>query len=99
MRVIKKYADQIKDELCSAKEYAEKYLYNKAKGNSKWAKYYFDMAQDEIKHANHIHEIAMDEIESLQQYYTPTEEMREAWEKSHAEYVEKTAWIKKMLEM
>lgn len=99
MTKIKKMADKIEDELCSAKEYAENYLSEKAKGNSQLANRYKEMANDEIKHAMYIHDIAVAEIESLRKIYTPPQRMLEKWEKSHAKYVEKTAWIKQMLSM
>lgn len=92
-------ADKIKDELCSAKEYAENYLSEKAKGNSQLANRYKEMANDEIKHAMYIHDIAVAEIESLRKIYTPPQRMLEKWEKSHTKYVEKTAWVKQMLAM
>lgn len=43
MTKIKELADQIKDELCSAKEYAEEYLSYKAKGDNNWANRYKEM--------------------------------------------------------
>ena len=99
MKVIKDLVDKIDDELCDAKQYAEDYLYCKSAGEIKFHKYYFDMAQDELRHAMLLHEIAVAKIEQLNQVYTAPESMKEVWNKSHAEYVEKTAWIKKMLEM
>lgn len=57
------------------------------------------MADDELKHARYIHDMAVAEIEQLEKVYTPPESMREMWEKSHREYVEKAAWIKQMLTM
>ena len=45
------------------------------------------------------HEWAIKEIEEISKVYTAPVEMQEAWEKAHKEYVEKVAWIKKMLEM
>lgn len=97
MHIIKDMIDGIDDELCGAKDYAEKYLYEKAVDNPKFAKYYLDMANDEIRHAMHLHEIVVSEIEKLRKVYTPPQEMLDMWEKSHKEYVEKTAWIKQML--
>ena len=51
MTRIKELADQIKDELCSAKDYAEEYLSFKAKNNVNWANRYKEMSNDELKHA------------------------------------------------
>lgn len=99
MERIKKLADEIKDELCSAKEYAEEYLTFKAKDDSSWANRYKEMAQDELKHADYIHDRVVDEIETLQKVYTPPEEMMEKWESDHRKYIEKAAWIRQMLSM
>ena len=99
MTRIKQLADQIKDELCSAKDYAEEYLYFKAKGSSEWTSRYKQMAEQELLHANYIHDRAVSEIEQLQKVYTPPEDMLEKWNADHKEYVEKAAWIRQMLAM
>lgn len=99
MTKIKYLIDQIDEELCSAKEYAETYLEFKVKGDNVWASKYKDMALDELEHANYIHERTVKEIEALRKVYTPPTEMLEKWDKSHANYVEKAAWIKQMLAM
>lgn len=99
MTRIKELADQIKDELCSAKEYAEEYLSYKAKGDSGWANRYKEMAMDELKHADFIHERAVGEIDQLRSVYTPPEDMLEKWDTDHKKYVEKAAWIRQMLAM
>lgn len=99
MTKIKQYVDSIDEELCGAKEYAEKYIEFKAKGNSGWSNKYKEMATDELKHSTYIHDIAMQEIEELNKVFQPTVEMQEKWDKSHKEYVEKVAWIKQMLSM
>lgn len=99
MTKIKKLADEMKDELCSAKEYAEEYLSFKAEENTTWANRYKEMANDELKHANYIHERAVTEIEELREVYTPPQKMLDKWEKDHNKYIEKAAWIKQMLTM
>lgn len=97
MTKIKKLADEISEELCSAKEYAEESLSYKAKGDTGWANRYKEMALDELKHAGYIHERVTTEIETLKRVYTPPTEMMEKWEMDHKKYVEQTAWIKQML--
>ena len=99
MRRIKHLADQIKDELESAKDYAEEYLTFKAKGSGDWASRYKQMSEQELQHASYIHDRAVAEITELQKVYTPPEEMMEKWEHEHKEYIEKAAWIKQMLAM
>lgn len=100
MKKIQEYVEKIDDELCDAKDYAEKYLYFKAKGdNPKLSKYYLEMSQNEIQHSTYLHDMVVEEIETLKKVYKPTTEMEEAWDKSHKQYVEKVAWIKQMLAM
>ena len=99
MKSIKNYVDAIDDEIEGAKEYAEKYVECKAKGDMQSANRYKEMATDELKHATYEHEWAVNEIERISKIYTAPVEMQEAWEKSHKEYVEKVAWIKQMLTM
>ena len=99
MTRIKKLADEIKDELCSAKDYAEEALYYKAKGNGEWYSRYKSMSEDELKHAGYLHDRVVSEIEQLRTVMTPPEEMLEKWEHDHKEYVEKAAWVKQMLGM
>ena len=99
MTKIKKLADEIMDELESAKEYAEEYLTYKAKENSTWANRYKEMATDELKHAGYIHDRVVSEIEQLKAVMTPPEDMLQKWEHEHREYIEKAAWVKQMLAM
>jgi hypothetical protein len=96
---IKKLADEIQDELCSAKEYAEKYVEYKASNDSQWAGRFNEMAKDELKHADYLHELAVNEINKLSSVYTPPTEMMEKWDMDHKKYVEKAAWIKQMLQL
>lgn len=99
MTIIKKMVDKIDEEICGAKDYAEKYIEAKAEGNSMWANRYKEMAQDELKHAMYLHEAAVAKIEQIRQVYEPNVEMEEKWDKAHKEYVEKVAWIKTMMNM
>ena len=99
MTAIKKLADQMSEELESAKDYAEEYLTFKAKGNQTQATRYKEMATDELKHAGYIHDRVVGEIGELRKVYTPPEDMLEKWESDHKRYIEKAAWIKQMLTM
>lgn len=99
MTRIKELADEMKEELCSAKEYAEEYLTYKAKEDSGWANRYKEMATDELKHADYIHERVVGEIDELKKVYTPPEEMLAKWDSDHKKYIEKAAWIRQMLAM
>lgn len=97
MTRIKNMVDQINEEVCSAKDYAEEFITYKAKGNSQWATRYKEMAQDELKHAMYLHEKVTLEIEELQKVYTPPADMMEKWDNDHKKYIEKVAWVKQML--
>lgn len=97
MTRIKELADEMKNELHSAKCYAEEYLTFKAKDNNTWANRYKEMAQDEMKHAGYLHERVVAEIEELRKVYTPPQDMLDKWESDHKKYIEKAAWIKQML--
>lgn len=99
MKMIKVLVEQLDEELEGAKEYAEKYVECKVKGNMQRASRYKEMAEDELKHSGYIHEMAVQEIEQLKKVYTAPADMQEKWDKSHKEYVERAAWIRQMLLM
>lgn len=100
MKHIKEYVLAIEEELEGAKEYTEKALYWKYENNIERYKIYFDMANAEIDHAIKLHSLAVEDVSKMRdQGFVAPEEMEEIWRHSHAEYVEKTAWIRKMLEM
>ena len=99
MTKIKKLADEISEELDSAKEYAENHLMYKASGNDEWSKRFFEMANDELNHADYLHDRAIEEINELKNVYTPPQDMLDKWESDHRKFIEKTAWIKQMLAM
>lgn len=99
MKKIANLISQINEEIEGAKDYAECYLDKKSRNDSQWAQRYKEMANDELKHAMYLHDYAVEELEVLRRVYTAPEEMQEAWDKSHRDYVEKVAWIKQMLTM
>lgn len=97
MKSIKKYVEQIEEEIEGAQDYAERYVECKAKGNMNRANRFKEMAMDELKHCGYIHEMAVQEIEEIKKVYTPPVEMQEKWERAHKVYIEKAAWVKQML--
>lgn len=100
MKKIKDYVDKIEDEIEGAKEYMEKALWYKAKNDSTRYAKYKEMSIQELGHAMNIHQFAVEDIEKLEAVYPEIpEKMQEAWDKSHNEFVEKTAWIKQMQNM
>ena len=104
MTKIKKYVEQIADELDGAKGYIETALEYKAAGNSpeNVARYtkYKDMSIAELGHATNLHQFAVEDIERLKAVYPQIpQEMMDKWEHSHIEFVEKAAWIRQMQSM
>ena len=99
MTKIKRYVEHMDEELCGAKDYAEKYLEAKASGQSEMAEKYKEMATDELKHATYVHNIAVDEIEKIKKVFTPPQDMLARWEKAHSKYIDRTAKVKGMLAM
>jgi hypothetical protein len=99
MRSIKKYVDAIEEELEGAKDYAEKAVEAKAKGDMDKAARYREMSNDELKHSSYLHGWAVEEITAISKVFKPPVEMQEKWEKAHSSYVESVALIKQMLSM
>lgn len=99
MRKIQELVEMVDEELCGAKTYAEKYLELRAFNDTAFASKFKTMAYDELNHAMTLHDYAIEQIQSLNRVYTAPQKMQEKWDKSHAKYVEKTAWIRQMLDM
>lgn len=100
MTKIKGYVKKIEDELDGAKEYIEKALWYKSKGDQNRYTKYREMSMQELQHAMNIHEFAVADIEQLEKVYPDIpQKMLDAWDKSHNEFIEKTAWIKQMQAM
>ena len=100
MKKIKDYVKKIEDELDGAKEYIEKALWYKATGDSDRYSKYKELSAQELNHASVIHSFAVEDIKRLEKEYPDVpEKMREAWNKSHNEFIERTAWIKQMQAM
>lgn len=98
MRKIKKYAEEIKEEIHDAMKYAERYIENKI-SHPAWAKYYRSMSEQELQHAAYLHEMATAEIAELEKVYTAPEEMLDKWEEAHHKYLDKAARVKQILAM
>ena len=97
MTHIKRYVEHIEEEVEGAKNYAEKAVEAKAKGDMQTAAKYKGMAEDELRHAMIIHEMAVKEVNDLSKIVTPPVEMMEKWEHAHKKFVEEVAWVKQML--
>ena len=100
MKKIKDYIIKIDDEINGSKEYIEKGLWYKAKGDMTRYNKYKEMSIQELGHAMTIHQFASEDIEALEKVYPDIpEDMMDKWNKSHNEYVEKVAWLKIMQNM
>ena len=99
MRKIKELVERIDDELNSAEEYAEKYIEYKADGDSSMATKFMEMASQEMNHANMMHDLAVKEIEKVSAVFNAPADMREKWDNSHAEYIQRASRIKSMINM
>lgn len=104
MNKIKKYVEDISEELDGSKEYIEKALEYKAMGNVPGAvdRYntYKTMSVQELEHAMKLHDFAVRDIEELKAVYPNIpQDMLDKWEKAHVDFVEKAAWIKQMQAM
>lgn len=97
MKLMDKIIEHIHEELDGAKDYAEKYIENKAKGNTMRSGIFKEMANDELRHAEHIYEFGVKDMDDIQKVYTLNMEDVERWEHCKKHFVEKTAWIRHML--
>ena len=105
MNKIKEYVDQIAEELNDSKKYMEKALEYKAMGasvpgNTDRYNGYKTQSLQELDHAMRLHQYAVEDIEKLKAIYPDIpQKMQDAWDRSHVDFVEKTAWIKQMQSM
>ena len=100
MNKIKKYVEDIAEELDGAKHYMECALEYKAMGNTARYTRYKEMSTQELGHAMSLHDFAVQDIEALKAVYPDVpSEMQDKWDKSHVDFVEKAAWIKQMQSM
>jgi ferritin len=97
MRMIDKMIDHINEELEGAKEYAEKYIECKSRGDTTRASKYHDMANDELRHASNIHDFAIMDVDSIKNVYPLSVEDEEKWTHAHKHFAECTAIIRQML--
>ena len=100
MKKIKDYIEKINDEIEGSKEYIEKALWYKAKGDNSRYNKLKEMSLQELQHAMNIHQFCSEDIAELEKVYpTIPQEMMDKWKKAHDEYVEKVAWLKQMQAM
>ena len=98
LHLMEKMIGDVMEELDGAREYAEKYIENRAIGNVSRANKYKEMASDELRHASYAHEFAAQDMEELKKVTEIPVKDLERWEKAHKSYAESMAWIKRMLD-
>ena len=93
MKKINKMIKHVKEEICGACNYAEKYIIYK---NSKpeWSRLYAEMANDEMEHALTLHKMYDEWMKELSYI---KEEDKEAWEHLGAMVAEKVAEVRMLL--
>ena len=96
MKLLDHMMEHICDELDGAWEYTEKYLENKAKGESRYARYR-QMALDEINHAETLYSFTVEDIQSLKKVYTLTAEEDEKWDHTKKRFMERVSMLKHTL--
>lgn len=100
MTKIKKYVENIAEELEGAKNYIETALDYKVAGDTNRYSKYKEMSSQELNHAMALHEMAAQDIQKLKSVYPDVpQDMMDKWEHSHKEFIEKAAWIKQMQAM
>ena len=99
MKLIDKAIEDINEELEGAKEYIEKAIDSKARGNMTRAEKYIEMGKDELKHAGYVRDFYIADIEAVKKVYKMPEDLEEKWEHAHKKILEHMATIKQMLTM
>lgn len=97
MKIAHAYMEHVIEELEGAREYAEKYIDFKARGNAARANAYKGMAQDELRHAGMVYEFAAQDMEAIGRIYTLPEDVQEKWDHMVKKYADCSAKIKMML--
>lgn len=100
MKLIRKIADEISEELHSANNYATCAIEYKQE-YPKLSQAYFDMAQDEITHAQTLHSNVVAIIEEVRKKETPPELefMLQLWDEKHKKLINKMAKVKTKLSL
>lgn len=99
MKTIEKMVEHINEELEGAKEYAEKYIDSKARGNMARATKYKEMASDELRHASYIRDFAVEDIDGIKKVYQLDVDTDDMWHHANKKFVECMAIIRQMIAM
>lgn len=99
MKMIDHIVEDLDEELEGAMHYAEKYIENRAKGETTRAAKFKEMASDELRHASFVHEMAVADIASIEKVFSMPVEDAEKWAHAHKHYVDCVGRVKMMLNM
>lgn len=98
MRIIKKIAEQIEDEVHGAEEYIKCAIKYKNEYPA-LAETYYGLSVTEKNHADALHTEVLKIIDSLKMKSEVPQYMVEMWEEEHDEIIEKMSKVKVMIEM
>lgn len=99
MRILENMIEELEDEIEGAREYAEKYIDCKARGNIARATKYKEMAHDELRHFATIRDFAIADADGIKRVHTLTEHEVEWWEHNHKKLNDEVAMINHLLSM
>lgn len=93
------FLDQLKDELCGAKDYIVKAIEIKAM-DSNWGKMFYDMSVQELNHATNIFKMAQDYyVKVTSAYKEPPAHLQGLMKEISTVYTEQYAMVKYMQEV
>lgn len=99
MRIIKKLAEQINDEVDGAIDYAMEALDCKVE-DPELSRFYFELAKTEYGHMEKLHDQVLRKIKEAREKNTdPPQWMLNKWDKQHKAAMEKAAKAKTLIEM
>lgn len=99
MRIIKKLADQMVDEVAGMTEYIKEAINLKAV-DPELSKMYYEMAKDEQRHMEKLHDQAEKKIkEARDKFGEPPQKMLNKWEDLHRKIIADAADAKMYMEL
>jgi hypothetical protein len=97
MKLVKNYIEHLCEEVEGAKDYAEKYIECRAKGESTRASKYREMASDELSHAASVRDMAYQDIKRISEMMVIPMDIEDEWDKAAKHCEEQIALVKQML--
>lgn len=99
MKILEKMLEHLGEEVEGAREYAEKYIECKARGNIARANRYKEMAQDELKHASFLRDMDISDVGELKKVYPLTDEEQSHWDHRQKHLTDEMAMVMHILSM